>query len=57
MRDAVKTKEELADLIKVAIEELTRNYYELPSYNTYLPHILLEIGECWTLFIKLVSLK
>ena len=34
MREAAKTKEELADLINVAIEELTRNYYELPSFNT-----------------------
>jgi TnpA family transposase len=34
MKDAAKTKEELADLINVAIEELTKNYYELPSFNT-----------------------
>jgi len=34
MGDAAKTKDELADLINVAIEELTKNYYELPVFNT-----------------------
>lgn len=34
MGDAAKTKDELADIINVAIEELTKNYYELPVFNT-----------------------
>lgn len=34
MSQAARTKEELADLINVAIEELVRNKYELPAFDT-----------------------
>jgi len=33
MSEAAKTKDELADLINVAIEELVRKKYELPAFN------------------------
>jgi len=34
MSEAARTKEELADLINVAIEELVRKKYELPAFDT-----------------------
>ena len=34
MREAARTKEELADLVNVAIEELVRKQYELPAFDT-----------------------
>ena len=34
MSDAAKSKEELADLINVGIEELVRKKYELPAFDT-----------------------
>lgn len=34
MGEAAKTKDELADLINVAIEELVRKNYELPAFDT-----------------------
>jgi TnpA family transposase len=34
MREAARTKEDLADLINVAIEELVRQRYELPAFDT-----------------------
>ncbi len=34
MNEAARTKEELADLINVAIEELVRKKYELPAFDT-----------------------
>lgn len=34
MREAAATKEDLADLINVAIEELVRQKYELPAFDT-----------------------
>jgi hypothetical protein len=34
MREAARTKQELADLINVAIEELVRKKYELPAFDT-----------------------
>lgn len=34
MRDAAHTKDEPADLINVAIEELIRERWELPAFNT-----------------------
>jgi TnpA family transposase len=34
MREAAKTKDELADLVNVGIEELVRKKYELPAFDT-----------------------
>jgi TnpA family transposase len=34
MSEAARTKEELADLVNVAIEELVRKKYELPAFDT-----------------------
>jgi len=34
MKEAARTKEDLADLINVAIEELVRKRYELPAFDT-----------------------
>jgi len=34
LREAARTKEDLADLINVAIEELVRKKYELPAFDT-----------------------
>ncbi|MBA2658447.1 MAG: Tn3 family transposase [Nitrosospira sp.] len=34
MSEAARTKEELADLINIAIEELVRKRYELPAFDT-----------------------
>ncbi|MBI4289503.1 MAG: Tn3 family transposase, partial [Chloroflexi bacterium] len=34
MREAARTKEELADLINVGLEELVRQKYELPAFDT-----------------------
>src|SRR6516162_125016 len=34
VREAARTKDDLADLINVAIEELIRNRYELPGFTT-----------------------
>jgi hypothetical protein len=34
MSEAAATKDELADLINVAIEELVRKKYELPAFDT-----------------------
>lgn len=36
MSEAARTKEDLADLINVAIEELVRKKYELPAFDTLL---------------------
>jgi hypothetical protein len=34
MKEAARTKEDLTDLINVAIEELVRQHYELPAFDT-----------------------
>ena len=34
MAEAARTKNDLADIINVAIEELVRHRYELPIFNT-----------------------
>ena len=34
MREAARTKEDLADIINVGIEELIRKRYELPAFDT-----------------------
>ena len=35
-RDAARTRDDLADIINVALEELVRQRYELPAFNTIL---------------------
>jgi hypothetical protein len=35
-REAARTRDDLADIINVALEDLVRNHYELPAFATML---------------------
>ena len=35
-REAARTRDDLADIINVALEDLVRQRYELPAFNTVL---------------------